>query len=100
MIYRTPDKQEHPEYTPFARYRAPCGITWIPLQVGDKQVKWFADSNLSEVVSPFETGMLYGCELPPRAIVPYVPKVLYVTPELLNGINEDKSCGVEIRLIA
>lgn len=91
MNYRTPDKQEYPEYTKFSHYQSPL-ITWIPLLVSENRVKYFDLSQLSEVKSPFETGMLYGCELPPRAIVVWKP-VLVLSP-----VNH--AIGVEILVAA
>ena len=42
--------REFPEYTAFRRYNG--GVMWIPLLIGDKQVKFFALCNLREVEAP------------------------------------------------
>ncbi len=57
---------EYPEYTKFPRQHAPCGITWVALDMGGNRVHRFDLSQLSEVKSPFDSGMLYTCEPPPK----------------------------------
>lgn len=93
--YRTKDGQEYELYTKFSHYQSPY-ITWIPLLVSENRVKYFDQSQLVEVVSPFETGMLYGCELPPRSIVLWRP-TMYLSPDQLWSKGESGVKLVECR---
>ena len=60
----------YPRYPAFASYRAPCGITWIPLLVSENRVRFFALSTLEEVAVhvPNMTDMYYDVPLPPRMV--------------------------------
>ncbi len=73
--YKVPDGGEYPEYTKFKRYHAPCTVDYVPLLIGENRVRFYALSNLVEVKSPFDSGMVYTCEEPPRAIVLWRPTV-------------------------
>lgn len=98
--YRIPDGHEYEEYTKFARYHAPCGIDWIPLQISDKQVKSFDLSQLVEVVDVRLTGMTYD--------QPAEPPLYYTVPEniypqalwlgIANGISETQKRKLDIRM--
>lgn len=78
MIYRTKDGQEYERYTKFSHYQSPL-ITWIPLLVSENRVKYFDQSHLVEVKSPFDSGMVYDqpqpapitytCEPPPLTLL-------------------------------
>lgn len=99
MNYKTPDGNIYAEYTAFPRYTAPCTIVWVCLQTGDKQLRWFDLSQLSEVKSPFETGLLYTCQEPPTYYT--VPEKIY--PQALwlgiaNGILEMSRRKLDIRV--
>jgi hypothetical protein len=61
--FHTPDG-EYPEYTRFPRQSTPCGIVWVSLEVEPNRVRKYALCNITEVIDPRLTGMVYGCEEP------------------------------------
>lgn len=95
MNYKTPDGHEYPEYTKFARWHG--FITWIPLLVGENRVRFFALSNLREVVDPRLTNMVYTVPLSPieqqliddmaQARIEWDWKHVFVTPEKYASIQ-------------
>lgn len=88
MNYKTLEGNICPEYTKFARYTAPCKIVWVCLQVGDKQLRWFDLSQLCEVVSPFETGLLYTCAEPPIIYTCEPPPLTLLQRDYLDAMTE------------
>lgn len=88
MNYKTLDGNTYPEYTAFPRYKAPCTIVWVCLQVGDKQLRWFDLSQLREVVSPFETGLLYTCAEPPITYTCQPPPLTLLQRDYLDALTE------------
>ena len=104
--FKTETGHEYREYTAFARYEAPCGITWIPLLVGEHRVQWFADSRVREMfITQYEYTCaepppVQGCELPPPMLIFPMP-VLYPRDVFLgiaNGILEMAKRAVEDRI--
>ena len=103
----------YPEYTKLSRYHAPCGITWIPLLVGEKKVQSFADSTLREVVAVQHTVQAVDMEMVftveqspaykpawevnPYSLVVWKP-VITLSLDLLAHVNHVS--GVEIRIAA
>ena len=78
----------YPEYTKFASYRAPCGITWIPLQIGEKKVRFFESSLLQEVaVTPVEKAAAQlALDIKQAAIEWNWPHV-FLTPDKAASVN-------------
>lgn len=74
--YRTPEG-EYPEYTKFARAHTTF-VTWIPLLVAENRVRFYALSNLVEVVDPRLTGMVYDQPAIPQN---FDSGLLYTVPE-------------------
>lgn len=57
--FKTPDGQTLEEYTKFPRQPTPCGVVWVSLLVDGNRVRKYDLSQLVEVKSPFDSGMLY-----------------------------------------
>lgn len=94
--YRTRDGDTYERYEKFTiKYIAT--LNWIPLLVGENRVRYFESSQLVEIPDPRLTGLVYSCELPPRAIVLWKP-VVTLTPELAAHVNH--AIGVEVRVAA
>ena len=114
-IYRTRDNQEFERYDKFTNYTAvTADVTWIPLLVSKNRVRYFESSQLVEVKSPFDSGMvycypaipqnfdsglLYTCAEPPTYYT--VPENIY--PQALwlgiaNGILEMSKRSLDMRM--
>lgn len=81
--YRTKDGDTYQRYDKFTNYIAvTADVTWIPLLIGENRVRYFESSQLVEIRDPRETGMVHGCELPPRAIQLWRPTIEVPITEL------------------
>jgi hypothetical protein len=72
--YRTKDHQQFERYEKFT-IKSIATLTWIPLLIGENRVRYFEASQLTEIVDPRLTGMVYGCAEPPRALAIWRPTI-------------------------
>lgn len=90
--YRTKDGIEYERYEKFT-IKWIATLYWIPLLVGENRVRYFESSQLVEVKSPFDSGMVYCYPAIPQnfdsglvytVAEPPQPLVLEPTPELVG----------------
>lgn len=87
MNYKTLEGNIYPVYTKISHYQSPL-ITWIPLLIGENRVRFFALSNLREVKSPFETGLLYTCAEPPITYTCEPPPLTLLQLDYMDALTE------------
>jgi len=104
---------EYEEHPVFKRHTVPGLFTWVCLQIGEKQWRWFADSVLEAVKSPFDSGMVYCYPAEPpvhqhwldvqQARIEWNWKHVYIPADMLGkyrigkeGADADMSIGVRL----
>jgi hypothetical protein len=101
--YRTRDGAEYPRYEKFPHHYAGT-LTWLPLLIAPNRVRFFEASQLTEVKSPFDSGMVYCYPAEPpvdqhwadvqQARIEWNWKHVFVTPEQYTSVNA--SVGVRL----
>lgn len=97
--YRTPDGQELEEYTKFPRQNTPCGIVWVPLKVSATHIKSYDLSQLREVKSLFDSGMVHDQPAEPQNFdsgllydqpQPFKPLIIALPADMIGQVGGGK----------
>jgi hypothetical protein len=91
--YRTRDGAEYPRYEKFT-IKWVATLFWVPLEIAPNRVRYFESSQLTEVVDPRLTGMVYCYPAIPQNFdsglnycfpLPYVKPVIVCLPADMLG---------------
>lgn len=94
---------EYEEHPVFKRHCVPGLFTWVCLQIGEKQWRWFADSVLEAVKSPFDSGMVYCYPMPAQNFDSGLlydqpqPLTVVLSPEMAAHVNASANVVIVVR---